>query len=118
MPRLIRLYIIQAAIGFGLSALFVGLLLGLDVAGLGHLVAASEAGWLAVLMLFVGNGVVFAGVQFAITVMRMQQDEVPPQGGRRIDPALRPMPVPVPVPVPVPARGAAGRRDRRNRVGG
>ena len=93
MPRLIKLYIVNVAIGFGLAALFVGLLLALDLAGLRHLVLQTEMGWLAGLMLFVSTGIVFAGVQFGIAVMRMEGKDDEPKGGRRDA-----------VPVVVPAR--------------
>ena len=89
MPKLIRLYIWQVCLGFLLSGVFVGLLLWLDVAGLGGLIARSSVGGIAVLMLWVFNGIVFAGVQFAIRIMWMQEEE-PPQGGTRqaIGPAV------------------------------
>jgi hypothetical protein len=74
LPRLVRLYIRHAAIGFGLSAAFVALLLFYDVAGLGGLIAGSDMGWLAILMLWVFNGIVFAGVQFGIAIMRLDRD--------------------------------------------
>jgi hypothetical protein len=83
MPALVRLYIRNVVWGFVLSAVFVGLLLGFDVAGLRHLVMASDAGPVAVAMLFVFNGIVFAGVQFAIAVMRMAAPEDRGGGGRR-----------------------------------
>lgn len=82
MPALVRLYIRNVAIGFALSAVFVGALLGLNVANLWHLVSTSPQGWIAVLMLFVFNGIVFAGVQFAIAIMRME-DRGAGGGGRR-----------------------------------
>jgi len=85
MPKLIRLYIRHVLIGFVLSAIFVGLLLGLDVAGLRRLVLGSDMGWLAGLMLLVFNGSIFAGVQFGIAVMRMAEPEdEPPSGGPRL----------------------------------
>ncbi|MCV2869168.1 hypothetical protein OEW28_11070 [Defluviimonas sp. WL0002] len=74
MPALVRLYIINVLIGFVLSAVFTGLLLWLDVAGLRHLATAVNGGWIGVLMLFVSNGIVFAGVQFAIVIMGMAED--------------------------------------------
>ena len=83
MPKLVRLYIIQVLIGFALSAVFVGLLLWQNVANLGHLVLTSDIGWLAGLMLFVFNGLVFAGVQFSIAIMRMSARDEPRDGGRR-----------------------------------
>ncbi len=75
MPDLIRLYIKNVAIGFGIAAGFVAMLLVFNVANLWHLVSTSDKGWLAVLVLWVLNGIVFAGVQFAIAVMRMKDDD-------------------------------------------
>lgn len=84
MPKLIRLYIVNVLIGFAISALFLGVLLALDVAGLRHLVLDTPAGWAAGLLLFFSNGVVFAGVQFAIAVMNLAEDDnKPPRGGLR-----------------------------------
>ncbi len=74
-PDLIRLYIKSCMIGFVLAALFVALLLGLDVMGLGGLVARSDVGLVAVLVLWLLNGIVFAGVQFAIAVMGLADDD-------------------------------------------
>ncbi|MCC1493662.1 hypothetical protein [Cognatishimia sp. F0-27] len=94
MPKLIRLYISQCAIGFGIAALFTAMLLYLDVARLWYLVTHSDVGWLAVLMIWVHFGVLFAGVQFAIAIMRMgseDQDNAGSGGGggrRRLRPGL------------------------------
>jgi hypothetical protein len=95
MPPLIRLYIRHCAIGFGLSAVFVGLLFAFDVANLWTLVSRSDVGVMAALMLFMGNGIVFAGVQFGITVMRMGEDDAPPRRGLR-EPVLIPAHTDVP----------------------
>lgn len=94
MPKLISLYIRQVAIGFAIAALFVATLLWFDVAGLRHLVTADKAGWLAVAMLWISNGIVFAGVQFGIRVMMMADRRETPRGGlrQRID-LSRPVPV-------------------------
>ncbi|WP_299848423.1 hypothetical protein [uncultured Roseovarius sp.] len=103
MPKLIRLYIINVAIGFALAAVFVAMLLWFNVGNLWHLVSHTEQGWLAVLILWIANGIVFAGVQFAIAVMRMKDDDDDePRGGRR-NRVMRPEPVPIPV--RVEARG-------------
>ncbi|MBZ0124450.1 MAG: hypothetical protein K8F31_11255 [Roseovarius sp.] len=75
MPRLIRLYIVNVAIGFALAGLFVAMLMWFDVAHLRHLIATSDKGWLALLVLWVLNGIVFSGVQFGIAVMRMKDDD-------------------------------------------
>ena len=95
MPDLIKLYIRQVIIGFALSAAFVALLLALNVANLWHLVTHVNVGWIAVLMLWVFNGIVFAGVQFALALPRGHGDE---DGGRASGvyvPDFLPQPIPV-----------------------
>jgi hypothetical protein len=44
---------------------------------------ATEGGFLAVFLLFFFNGLVFAGVQFGMTIMRMARPEDDGRGGRR-----------------------------------
>ena len=83
MPALIRLYLIQISIGFGVAAIFVGALVALDVGSLRHLLMGDPSGWFALVLLWVLNGLVFAGVQFGIAVMRMASDDDEGQGGRR-----------------------------------
>lgn len=83
MPPLIRLYIFNVLIGFALSAVFVAALLWFNVANLWHLISSSDMGIIAVTMLFVFNGIVFAGVQAAIAIMRLGDADVPPSGGKR-----------------------------------
>lgn len=100
MPKLVRLYILQVLTGFGLSAAFVGLLLWFNVANLWHLVTHTSGGIVAVIMLFMFNGIVFAGVQFSISIMRMR-DEEGPGGGKRDDLPVGPREM---VPVRVEAR--------------
>jgi len=103
MPQLVRLYIRNIVFGAGLSAAFVGLLMYFNVANLRHLILSSDIGYIAVALLFTFNTVVFAGVQFAIAVMRMAEDETPPGGGKRdaipagLDKAASMVAVPVPV---------------------
>ena len=105
MPKLIRLYITQAAIGFGLAGVFVAMLLWFNVANLWHLVSTSDKGLLAVVILWFSNGVVFAGVQFAIAVMNMKDDDDDePRGGHRQRVMLR-----EPVAIPVRATGPSRR---------
>ncbi len=112
MPKLIRLYITNVAIGFGLAAIFVAMLLWFNIANLGYLVTHSDKGWLAIVILWVANGIVFAGVQFAIAVMRMKDDDDDePRGGHR----QRRLP-PQPVPLRIEARHGPARR--RGLVGG
>ncbi len=95
MPKLVRLFIVNGAIGAGLGAVFTGLLLWLDIAGLGGLVARSPDGWLAVVMLVWFSGATFGGVQIAIRVMSMAESD-PGDGGHRGGvQAIPPEPVPV-----------------------
>lgn len=105
MPELVRLYIRQCLIGFAMAGVFVGLLLGFDVAGLRGLVMATQGGYLAVFLLFFFNGLVFAGVQFGMTIMRMARDDGGDGGGRRdalpVDPGAA---IPVAVKVAGPQR--------------
>jgi hypothetical protein len=84
MPALIQLYIRNVLIGFALSAVFVAALMWLNVGNLWHLISTSPAGWTAGLMLFMFNGIVFAGVQFAIAIMRMEDRGNDGGKGRRI----------------------------------
>ena len=104
MPKLISLYIRQVFVGFALSGLFVSALLYLNVANLWHLVSASPMGWVAVAMLFMFHGVVFGGVQFAIMIMRMEESDDDPKGGKR---------VPVATNIPAPVAAAAGKDTRK-----
>merc|ERR1711916_236707 len=73
MPKLISLYIRQVLIGFAIAALFVAMLLWFDVGGLWGLISKDPAGPVAVFMLWISNGIVFAGVQFAIRIMLMAE---------------------------------------------
>lgn len=83
MPRLVRIYIQNVLVGFGVSAAFVAALLYMNVGNLWHLISTSDMGWIAVLMLFMFNGIVFAGVQFAFVIMRMEKRDDTPKGGKR-----------------------------------
>lgn len=82
MPALVRLYIRQVISGAGLAVAFTSMLLWLDVGGLWRLVNATEEGPLAVAMLVTFNTIVFAGVQFAIAVMLMAEDDQRGGGSR------------------------------------
>lgn len=107
-PELIRLYIKSCAIGFVLSAIFVVLMLGFDVMGLGGLVARSDIGFVAVLTMWVLNGVVFAAVQFAYAIMSMaddDDDDDEPRGGHRA-----PAPVFLAEPIPIRVENTPRRR--------
>jgi len=71
MPRLIRIYVRDCLLGFALGILFsMGLVL-FNVANLAHLIDTVDGGWLAFALLSFFNGIVFSGVQFGITIMRL-----------------------------------------------
>ena len=82
LPILVRHYIRHCLIGFGLSALFVAALLALDVVGLRRLIFGSDVAGIAIMMLWVFNGIVFAGVQFGVSIMLMAEGQGP-KGGKR-----------------------------------
>ena len=83
MPKLIRLYIVNVAIGFALALAFVSGVVFFDVGGLWHLITETEMGWLAFVMMVVFNGIVFAGVQFAYAVMSLAAPDDGPKGGKK-----------------------------------
>jgi len=83
MPKLVRLYIHHVLIGFALSAVFIALLLVLNIGNLWHLISTSPVGWVAIFILFVCNGSVFAGVQFGWAVMRVGREDEPSGGHRQ-----------------------------------
>jgi TRAP-type C4-dicarboxylate transport system permease small subunit len=101
MPELVRLYIRSIAAGFVISAVFTAGLVWWDVAGIGHLILGSDIGWIAAAMMVFFNGIVFAAVQFAFSVMSMAEDQGGPRGGHG---AREPVLVPVRVAIPVKAR--------------
>ncbi|MCG7492979.1 hypothetical protein [Thalassobius sp. Cn5-15] len=84
MPKLIRLYITNVLIGFAIAAAFVAMLLWFNLGNLGSLVANSDVGLLAVFLLWFSNGIIFAGVQFGIAVMKLKEDEPKSGGGRAV----------------------------------
>ncbi|TMV08057.1 hypothetical protein FGK63_11470 [Ruegeria sediminis] len=91
MPKLIRLYITQVAIGFAISAVFIAALLLLNVANLRGLIFSSDSGLIALAMLWFMNGIVFAGVQFAWAIMSLAEKPEGPRGGTPVAHALKPV---------------------------
>ncbi|SPJ23974.1 hypothetical protein [Palleronia abyssalis] len=91
LPRIVRLYIVNCAIGFAVAGAFTAAVLAFDVAGLGHLVTTVSGGWLAALVFFMLNGIVFAGVQTSIIVMTLDR----PGGGGSGKPRRNLAPLPV-----------------------
>lgn len=109
MPELVRLYIRNILLGCVLAVVFTTALIVLDVANLRHLTLETSGGWLGVVMLVVFNSIVFAGVQFAIAVMRMAEPGDGPRGGLRV-----PVLPAAGLGQPLPARATArGERDAR-----
>ena len=106
MPDLMKLYVKSCVIGFLAAAVFVAMLMWFDMAGLWGLVAHSDAGAVAVLMLWVAHGIVFAGVQFAYAIMSMadRDDDDDDRGGT---------PARVWLAEPVRVRSDESRRPRR-----
>ena len=94
LPRIVRLYILHCLIGFALAALFTAAVVWLDIAGIGHLVTHVTGGYVALLVFFVLNGIVFAGVQTAIAIMTMSYDDTPKPPRGRTQPVTAPVAVP------------------------
>ncbi len=108
MQPLVRLYIRHVFFGFLLALVFTGCLMWLNVGNLRHLILSTEDGAVALLMLVVFNTIVFAGVQFAIAIMGMAEDDGKPRGTRA--PVITGEPVKV-------AISAESGGNRGNRVG-
>ena len=94
MPHLIKLYIRQVIIGYAVSAVFVASLMWFDIANLWSLISGSPVGWLALLMLWVFNGIVFAGVQFALALPKSHGED-DDRGRHDAMPVVLAEPVPV-----------------------
>jgi len=81
MPELIKLYIRHSLIGFGISAIFVAILLYFNVMNLWTLISHDDSAVLAVFILWFFNGAVFASVQFAYAVMSLAEKSDNSGGG-------------------------------------
>ncbi len=64
-------------VGLLAAALFGGLLLWTDFAGIRSMAAADEDGWLFLVLLFFGLGVTFGSVAMGIGVMSLARDRRP-----------------------------------------
>ena len=82
MPHPTRTTKQNAAIGFGVAAVFVAGLAVMDVAGVGQMVA-SERGILAAVALWVLLGAAFAVIQIAFASIGLDDDDAP-RGGKMI----------------------------------
>ena len=81
MPVLIKLYIRHSFIGFGISAIFVGILLYFNVMNLWAMISHDKSAVLAVFILWFFNGTIFASVQFAYAVMSLAEKPSSSGGG-------------------------------------
>lgn len=82
MPFLVRFLVTHAIVGVSLAVLFVGALVGFDIAGLGTLMRTSQDGLLALVLLTFGLGITFGSVQMGFAVMLMSDGDEPPRGRR------------------------------------
>lgn len=96
MPQLIRLMLTHGALGFGISAVFVAMLMGTDANGIATLLRSAETHPLPVLLLWFFCGLTFGSVQIGTAIMLLDTDDEP-QGGTRI-------------PLAIPVRARARRR--------
>jgi len=83
MPIIFQFYIKHCLIGFGVSAVFIATLLYFNVANLWHLISTSDVGLMALVVFWVLNGIVFAGVQTGVAVMMMAEDDDDDDDDRR-----------------------------------
>ena len=87
MPSLVRFYITHCIIGLAVAGVFTAGILWFNVANLWHLISGSDIGIMAVVVFWMLNGIVFAGVQFGVAVMLMgddDEDDEGPHGGTRV----------------------------------
>ncbi len=106
MPHQVRDILVQTAIGFALAALFVAMLLWFNIANLGYFVTHAKSVSLAVFLLWVANGIVFACVQLALALPRDDDDDDDdePRGGHRGGVPHRGELRPIPIRVEPPRR--------------
>lgn len=76
----------NSAVGFFLSAVFLGMTLWFNIAGLMSFIAETTLGWIVALVMWLFNGVLFTWVQIILTgrSMRDDDDEDDHHGGRRL----------------------------------
>jgi hypothetical protein len=83
MPELIKLVLRNAAIGFVLAAVFVGVLIWTDTGGIGTLIRQSDSGPIALFMLTFFTGLTFGSAQISYAVMSAGQPDDEAGGHRR-----------------------------------
>lgn len=75
MSELSRFLIRHAAVGMLCGVLFVALLLGLDIGGLGTLMQRSDRGVFAAILLTVAMALTFASAQMGFAIMLRRRDD-------------------------------------------
>ena len=79
---LVRLFALQALIGFAISSIFVGGLVLFDVGGFSTMTHSQHSD-AAVLLLWFFVGLTFASVQMGMAVMSLASNP-PPGGGKKV----------------------------------
>ena len=75
MPSLVSFFVKHILIGFAIAAIFVAMLLYLDINGLQTMIIKDEMWYLALFLLWFGNATVFGALQVAYAVMTMAEDD-------------------------------------------
>ncbi len=75
--QLIRFFLQHLLVGLLAAALFGGLVLWFDLAGIRSMAAADEDGWLFLTLLFFGLCVTFGSVAMGCGVMGLARDRRP-----------------------------------------
>ena len=73
LPKLVRFMLIHIANGMAIGCVFLFVLIWLDVAGLGRLLAQDESG-LATFILFFQTSLTFGAVSMGVAVMNLGED--------------------------------------------
>jgi hypothetical protein len=94
LPRIVRFFLAHAAVGFGLSTLFVGGLLLADPNGAGRLLLTGAGHWWPAVVLWYFVGLTFGAVQIGAATMLLEHRDTPrPRGGTGVPTGLVPIPV-------------------------
>ena len=93
MDRVVRLIIVNWALGMGLGVACAGLMLGFDILGLRSLLWSSDVAFVGTAAFVTLFALTFGGVVAASAAMRAGDDDDEPRGGRPARaPAFAPLP--------------------------
>lgn len=98
MPRLIRLVLVQCAVGFGIATLAMAGLLLADPGDARSLLLGAAGHWWPAALLWVFLGMTFGAVQIGVATMLLATPDPPPR------PRGRPVPVRLAVPAVIRRR--------------